>query len=92
MRVLSYRDRGYRKFVDSLDRRAEPSRELEETVAGIVDEVRKKGDRALIEFTRKFDGAKLSPGSLFVSEEEFAEAEKLEIGRASCRERVCIYV
>ena len=73
MRVLSYRDRGYRKFVDSLDRRAEPSRELEETVAGIVDEVRKKGDRALIEFTRKFDGAKLSPGSLFVSEEEFAE-------------------
>ena len=77
MRVLSYRDRGYRKFVDSLDRRAEPSRELEETVAGIVDEVRKKGDRALIEFTRKFDGAKLSPGSLFVSEEEFAEAEKL---------------
>ena len=77
MRVLSYRDRGYRKFVDSLDRRAEPSRELEETVAGIVDEVRKKGDRALIEFTRKFDGAKLSPGSLFVSKEEFAEAEKL---------------
>lgn len=77
MRVLSYRDRGYRKFVDSLDRRAEPSRELEETVAGIVDEVRKKGDRALIEFTRKFDGAKLSPGSLFVSEEEFVEAEKL---------------
>ena len=77
MRVLSYRDRGYRKFVDSLDRRAEPSRELEEKVAGIVDEVRKKGDRALIEFTRKFDGAKLSPGSLFVSEEEFAEAEKL---------------
>ena len=77
MRVLLYRDRGYRKFVDSLDRRAEPSRELEETVAGIVDEVRKKGDRALIEFTRKFDGAKLSPGSLFVSEEEFAEAEKL---------------
>ncbi|MEC9055248.1 MAG: histidinol dehydrogenase, partial [Verrucomicrobiota bacterium] len=75
MRVLSYRDRGYRKFVDSLDRRAEPSRELEETVAGIVDEVRKKGDRALIEFTRKFDGAKLSPGSLFVSEAEFAEAE-----------------
>ena len=75
MRVLSYRDRGYRKFVDSLDRRAEPSRELEETVAGIVDEVRVRGDRALIELTRKFDRVKLTAGSLFVSEEEFAEAE-----------------
>ena len=76
MRVLSYRDRGYRKFVDSLDRRAEPSRELEKTVAGIVDEVRERGDRALIDLTRKFDGAKLTPRSLFVSEAEFLEAQK----------------
>ncbi len=75
MRVISYKDRGYQKFVRSLDRRAEPSRELEETVAGIVDEVRVRGDRALIELTRKFDRAKLTAGSLFVSEEEFAEAE-----------------
>ena len=58
MRVISYKDRGYRKFVDFLDRRAEPSRELEKTVAGIVDEVRERGDRALIDLTRKFDGAK----------------------------------
>jgi len=76
MRVVSYRDRGYRKFVDSLDRRAEPSRELEKTVVGIVDEVRERGDRALIDLTRKFDGAKLTPRSLFVSEAEFVEAEK----------------
>ena len=76
MRVISYKDRGYRKFVDSLDRRAEPSRELEKTVAGIVDEVRERGDRALIDLTRKFDGAKLTPRSLFVSEAEFLEAEK----------------
>ncbi len=76
MRVISYKDRGYRKFVDSLDRRAEPSRELEKTVAGIVDEVRERGDRALIDLTRKFDGAKLTPRSLFVSEAEFLEAQK----------------
>ena len=75
MRVVSYRDRGYRKFVSSLDRRAEPSRELERTVAAIVDKVRQRGDRALIELTRKFDGAKLTSGSLFVSDVEFAEAE-----------------
>ncbi|MEO1825328.1 MAG: histidinol dehydrogenase [Roseibacillus sp.] len=75
MRVITYKDRGYQKFVGSLDRRAEPSRELEEAVAGIVGEVRRRGDRALIDFTKKFDKAKLSVGSLFVSEQEFAEAE-----------------
>ncbi|MBG70447.1 MAG: histidinol dehydrogenase [Roseibacillus sp.] len=77
MRVITYKDRGYQKFVRSLDRRAEPSRELEEVVAGIVDEVRKRGDRALIDFTRKFDKAKLNAASLFVSEKEFAEAEAM---------------
>lgn len=75
MRVISYKDRGYEKFVRSLDRRAEPSREVEEVVAGIVDEVRKRGDRALIDFTEKFDGVKLTGKTLFASEAEFAEAE-----------------
>ena len=77
MRVITYKDRGYQKFVASLDRRAEPPRELEEAVAGIVGEVRRRGDRALIDFTKKFDKAKLNVGSLFVSEQEFAEAESV---------------
>ena len=77
MRVITYKDRGYQKFVGSLDRRAEPSRELEGAVVGIVDEVRRRGDRALIDFTKKFDEVKLSVGSLFVSEKEFAEAEAM---------------
>ena len=77
MRVITYKDRGYQKFVAALDRRAEPPRELEEAVAGIVGEVRRRGDRALIDFTKKFDKAKLNVGSLFVSEQEFAEAESV---------------
>ncbi len=77
MRVITYKDRGYQKFVASLDRRAEPPRELEEAVAGIVGEVRRRGDRALVDFTKKFDKAKLNVGSLFVSEQEFAEAESV---------------
>ena len=44
-------------------------------VAGIVAEVRSRGDRALIDFTKKFDGVRLTPSTLFVSAEEFAEAE-----------------
>ncbi|MCH2331859.1 MAG: histidinol dehydrogenase [Roseibacillus sp.] len=75
MRVISYKDQGDEIFVRSLDRRAEPSRDWEQTIDAIVDEVRRRGDRALVEYTRKFDKAKLTTGSLFVSEEEFAEAE-----------------
>lgn len=75
MRVISHQDKGYQKFVRSLDRRAEPTRELTEVVNGIVEEVRKRGDRALIDFTRKFDEVRLTPKTLFATAEEFAEAE-----------------
>lgn len=75
MRVISYRDRGYEKFVRSLNRRAEPPRAVEEAVGEIVDKVRVQGDRALIDYTEKFDGVRLTPRTLFASEEEFAEAE-----------------
>ncbi len=75
MRVISYRDRGYQKFVRSLDRRAEPLQAVEETVRGIVAVVRERGDRALIDYARKFDGVRLTAKSLLATEEEFAEAE-----------------
>jgi histidinol dehydrogenase len=75
MRVISHQDKSYQKFVRSLDRRAEPTRELTAVVNGIVEEVRKRGDRALIDFTRKFDGVRLTPKTLFATAEEFAEAE-----------------
>ena len=46
-----------------------------ETVAGaIVDAVRQRGDRALIDFTRRFDGVTLTPASLQVREEELRAA------------------
>lgn len=41
-------------------------------VKKIISEVREKGDAALIEYTEKFDGVRLS--SLFVTEEEIDEA------------------
>lgn len=77
MRVISFRDRGYEKFVKSLNRRAEPIGAVEDSVTGIIEEVRKRGDRALIDLTKKFDGVRLTAKSLFVSEAEFAEAESL---------------
>jgi histidinol dehydrogenase len=47
---------------------------LEETVKAIISQVRKYGDKALIEFAEKFDNAKLFPHTLKVSAEELKEA------------------
>lgn len=49
--------------------------ELYEKVQSILNKIQQSGDKALFEFTEKFDGIKLD--SLVVSEEELQEAEKL---------------
>ena len=77
MKVIRYQDAEYAKFVADLDRQAIPSTELYETVAGIVSEVKARGDAAVIDFTERFDRLRLSEQSLFVSAEELEEAESL---------------
>jgi len=77
MKVLTYEDKTYPAFVKKLYRRAIPSGALSATVAGIVGEVARRGDRALIDFAAKFDGATLTVKSLRVSEAE------LEFARSS---------
>ena len=52
--------------------RVEPAVNVEAIVADIIADVRKRGDAALYDYTKKFDGAELS--SLAVTEEEMAEA------------------
>ena len=48
------------------------TRELHDTVAAIIDDVRSRGDEALIEMAARFDGVKLN--SLKVTADEIAEA------------------
>ena len=55
--------------------RVSPTVNVEEVVAGIIADVRQNGDRALLEYNRKFDGAQLT--QLQVSEEEMEEALSL---------------
>ena len=43
--------------------------ELLKQVSEIIDEVRRRGDAALIDFTRRFDGVELSATELRVSED-----------------------
>ena len=52
--------------------RTEPTVNVEAVVAEILENVQKNGDAALLEYTRRFDGAELS--DLTVSREEIQEA------------------
>ena len=74
MKILTHEDKVYPAFVKKLYRRAIPSDAVSDTVAGIVSEVAKKGDRALIAFAMKFDGANLTAKSLRVTDAELAIA------------------
>lgn len=65
---------------DWLKMRRNPSPDLDPALEGyvreIMDGVRNKGDKALVEFTKRFDGVDLAPDELRVSAEGFEEAYK----------------
>ncbi len=44
--------------------------DIEKKVSGIISRVKKEGDKALLEFTEKYDGAKLNPSEMLVGKEE----------------------
>ncbi len=72
MKIIGYRDAEYASFVKRLKRRAAPSHDLRELVAGIIGEVAGQGDKALIAYAKRFDNVELTPKSLFVTPEELA--------------------
>ena len=57
---------------DEIFARVTPSFDVEDIVSGIIADVRKDGDEALLRYTEKFDGVRLQ--SLLVSQEEIVEA------------------
>jgi histidinol dehydrogenase len=67
MRVLRHTDPTYRKGIASLQRRAEPAPEVEQTVREIIAAVRARGDAALLEYTAKFGGPKLTAKQMRVT-------------------------
>ena len=75
MKILTFKDKGYEAFVKRLRRKAIPEDAVRDLVGDIISAVALKGDDALVELTHRFDGARLTKKELFVSENEFAEAE-----------------
>lgn len=71
MKIISYEE----FQVNGQTSDIEKYKEIDEIVLNIIKNVRLKGDRALFQYTRKFDRVTLE--SLLVEDEEFEEAEQL---------------
>lgn len=71
MKMIRYNSQKLNKIYD---RRFTRPRRIEEKVKKIIDDVRLFGDEALIRYTKKFDGAKLSSRQLRVSAAEISGA------------------
>jgi histidinol dehydrogenase len=66
------------RFLGKLERFASDNREdaeLAKTVSGILQDVRQRGDRAVLELTQRFDGFKSTPAKLRVNPEALKQAE-----------------
>jgi histidinol dehydrogenase len=74
MRILHHNDRGFAKAVTALNRQAESSPEIRETVAGILSDIRSKGDASLCSYTAKFGGPRLTPKAIRVTAAEIRKA------------------
>ncbi|NYZ17388.1 histidinol dehydrogenase [Azospirillum sp. RWY-5-1] len=61
-------------FEALLHAKREVSEDVQATVAGVIDDVRRRGDEALIDYTRRWDRLELTPGTLRVTEAEIDAA------------------
>ncbi len=71
LRIGASKDRA---LLDRLLNRRSIERGIEARVRPIVEAVRRRGDTAVVQFTRKFDGVRLSPGRIRVSRRELEAA------------------
>lgn len=73
MKVFTYPDK--KKWNQLIQRPVTDNAELGKTVSAILEKVRKKGDKAILKYTKDFDGVKLK--SLLITSAEIANAGKL---------------
>lgn len=74
MRLVRPSDKGYARFLTSLDRQSRPAPEVEKTVTEVIRDIEKQGDKALLRYTEKFGGPALSARRLAVPGAELAAA------------------
>jgi histidinol dehydrogenase len=77
MRMLQSRAKGFEGALAAvITQRKGEMAGVEEAVRGIIEEVRAKGDEALIRYAREFDGVEISPEEMEVPKEAWARARK----------------
>ena len=64
------------RFTALLATKRETAEDVEATVRGIIADIRRTGDEALLRYTREFDRLTIAADRLAVSAEEFAAAER----------------
>lgn len=64
------------RFRALLSAKRETAEDVEAAVRSIIDDVRRRGDAALVDFTKKFDRLDLATDGLNVSAEAFVEADR----------------
>lgn len=75
MRTLKYGRKDFETFFKKIEGRAgEVPAEIEKRVKEIIAAVAKDGDAAVIKYTEKFDGLKLTPKTMRVSDKDIAKA------------------
>jgi histidinol dehydrogenase len=72
---LDAREAGFsRAFADLLGAKREISEDVDQVVRAIIEDVVARGDEALLDYTRRFDGLDLTPERLRVSDAEIEAA------------------
>jgi len=78
MKIFEYPSEAAVKRMDRIVQRGLSFTQKElSAVQRILDDVKKNGDQAVIDYTRKFDAPKLEVAQMMVSKEEMAAAEKM---------------
>lgn len=76
MRIIRHSDKDFERQLKKLTAPSslfDPT--IEKRTRAIVDDVAKRGDKAVLEFTERFDGAQLSARSLAITDAELAAAK-----------------
>src|SRR5262245_11063324 len=79
MRILRYDEPNFAAQLRQLKRQSEPHPQVEKTVRDVLHAVRAEGDSALLEFTERFGGPRLSPKDLPVTGKPSVDAKTKEV-------------
>ncbi|WP_309385344.1 histidinol dehydrogenase [Cerasicoccus frondis] len=76
MKILEYGQKGFATKLKRACPSFRASDDVAETVRSVIADVAKEGNKAVFRYTEKFDGAKLTPRTLRVTQEELDAAPK----------------